>query len=93
MLASIALIQSSRVRFGAGFQRGRAALGRGDIAGNLGDGHARIGVADFIGGLLQRFGAARRQRHMHAFAGKRHRAGASQSLARCADDGATALDA
>ena len=110
MLASIALIQSSRVqlrkspgggppallieniRIGAGLQRRLAAGRRRDVAGDLGHGHAGIGLADFIGGLLQRLRAARGQRDMHAFIGQRHGAGAPQALARCADDGAAAFD-
>src|SRR5947207_4317116 len=47
----------------------------------------------YIGcGFRQRFGAARGQRDIHAFGGKRHRAGASQALAGCAHDGAAAFD-
>ena len=80
------------VRIGTGLQRRLAARRRGDVADDLGHGDAGMGFADFVGGLRQRLGAARGQRDMHAFSGQRHRAGASQSLAGCADDGAAALD-
>ena len=80
------------VRIGTGFQHGLAPGRRGDVAGDFGHGYAGIGFADFIGGLLQRLGAARRQRDMHAFVGQRHGAGAPQALAGCADDGAAAFD-
>ena len=111
MLASIALIQSSRVqlrkspgggppalliedvRLRAGLQHRLAPGRRGDVADDFGHGDAGIAFADFVRGLLQRLRAARGQRDMHALIGERDRAGASQSLARCADDGAAALDA
>ena len=110
MLASIALIQSSRVQLrkspgggppallirmsgsGQAFSAASRPGRRRDVAGDLGDGDAGIGFADFIGGLLQRLRAARGQRDMHAFIGQRHGAGAPQALARCADDGAAAFD-
>ena len=110
MLASIALIQSSRVQLrkspgggppallirisgsGQAFSAASRPGRRGDVAGDLGDGDAGIGFADFVGGLFQRLRAARGQRDMHAFIGQRHGAGAPQALARCADDGAAAFD-
>ena len=110
MLASSALIQSSRVQLrkspgggppalltrisgsGQAFSAASRPAGRGDVAGDLGHGHAGIGFAYFGGGFRQRFGAARGHRDMHAFVGQRHRAGASQALAGCADDGAAAFD-
>ncbi len=80
------------IRIGTGLQHGLAA-GRGrDVADHLGHGQAGMVAADFGGGLGKRLGAARRQRDMHALVGERDGAGASQSLARCADDGAAALD-
>ena len=110
MLASIALIQSSRVQLrkspgggppallirmsglGQAFSAAARPSGRGDVADHFGHGDAGIGLADFVGGLLQRLGAARGHGDMHAFAGELHGAGAPQTLARCADDGAAAFD-
>ena len=80
------------VRLGTGLQHGVASRRCRDVAHDLGDGDAGAHFADFVGGLLQRLGAARRQRDMHAFTGQRHGAGAAEALAGGADDGAAAFD-
>ncbi|MEY9179823.1 hypothetical protein ABIA41_001258 [Bradyrhizobium sp. USDA 313] len=110
MLASIALIQSSRVQLrkspgggppallirisglGTGLQHRLASRRRRDVADDLGDRDIGIGLADLISRFLQGFGTARGQRDMNAGVRQRDGAGAAETLAGCADDGAATLD-
>ncbi|MET4024082.1 transposase [Bradyrhizobium sp. S3.2.12] len=59
------------IRLGAGLEHGYASRRRRDVAEHLGDLHARIGIPDLVGGLLQGFGAARGQRDVNAGFGQR----------------------
>ena len=73
------------VRLGTrGERRGAARFGR-DVAGHRRHFGAGCG-ADFRGGLFQRLGCARGDRHRDAGMRQRHRAGPAQPLARRADD-------
>jgi hypothetical protein len=95
MLASIALIQSSRrrtagvvdqdIRLGAGLERQSVALRRRDIRRHRGHGDAR-GLADRRGGLFQRPGRARHDHQIDAFARQRHGTAAAKPLAGRAND-------
>ena len=110
MLASSALIQSSRVQLrkspgggppallirisGSGQAFSAASRPAGVVMSPRYFRHRDAGIefANFRSGFCQRFRAARGHRDMHALGGERHRAGASQALAGCANDGAAAFD-